>query len=67
MQKQHSEMISRFEQIERRINSREQEERQTVQTPNKVANSRPDLVISEQKIQRISDTFGTREFGITKI
>ena len=67
MQKQHSEMISRFEQIERRINSREQEERQTVQTPNKVANSRPDLVISEQKIQRISETFGTREFGITKI
>jgi hypothetical protein len=60
MQRQHNDMMVRFEQIERKINSREAE-RAVPATPQRpqLTNlaSREHLTMSVAKLQRISDTF----------
>ena len=72
MQKQHNEMMIRFEQIERKINSRETERvaPATPTRPNQVnLASRDHLTMSVAKLQRISDTFSVadQKIGIQKI
>jgi len=64
MQKQHNEMMIRFEQIERKINSRETERvaPATPTRPNQVnLASRDHLTMSVAKLQRISDTFSVAD------
>ena len=64
MQKQHNEMMIRFEQIERKINSRETERVSpaTPTRPNQVnLASRDHLTMSVAKLQRISDTFSAAD------
>lgn len=66
MQQQHSEMMNRFEQIEKRINEdRQREARHAAISPESVrrgtiereSTSKKELVVSVQKLQRIQDTF----------
>ena len=60
MQLQHNDMMRRFEQIERKINSRETERiaPATPTRPNQVnLASREHLTMSVAKLQRISETF----------
>lgn len=62
MQTQHSEMMSRFEQIEKKLIEKEKQ----ALSPTKVANdsmvrestAKKDMVVSIKKLQRIEDTFG---------
>jgi hypothetical protein len=69
MQKQHNEMLDRFGEIERKINSSQQPRERTpprtesvkdLDTPKRgdvALSAKKNLVISVQKLQRISDTF----------
>ena len=62
MQTQHSEMMSRFEQIEKKLIEKEKQ----ALSPTKIANdsmvrestAKKDMVVSIKKLQRIEDTFG---------
>ena len=63
MQTQHTEMMSRFEQIEKKLNEKEAEK---ALSPTRIENdsmvrestAKKDIVVSVKKIQRIEDTFG---------
>ena len=63
MQTQHSEMMSRFEQIEKKLNEKEAEKALSpTRMPNdsmmRESTAKKDMVVSVKKLQRIQDTFG---------
>lgn len=59
-------MISRFENLERKIASRERSPPLTPTRNDVAVSAKKDLIISVQKLQRISDTFDDH-MGIQKI
>lgn len=64
MQQQHSQMMSRFEEIEKRINApaSPKQKAKAQQTPARRPASRQDLLVSVRKLDRIKETFaGTEE------
>lgn len=72
MQKQHNEMMIRFEQIERKVNSRETERVAPATPPRSQQLNLPNrehLTMSVAKLQRISDTFSLldQKVGVQKI
>ena len=64
MQTQHSEMMSRFEQIEKKLSEKEAEKALSpTRLPNdssmvRESTAKKDMVVSVKKLQRIEDTFG---------
>lgn len=63
MQMQHSEMMSRFEQIEKKIagdrNSALSPQGREPSSALRMSTAKKDMVVSVQKLQRIEDTFAT--------
>ena len=67
MQQQHTEMMSRFESIEARLNSSQrvkespEKHRQSHSSALMMSGHKQDLIVSVKKLQRIEDTFGSNE------
>ena len=57
MQQQHSEMIARFDMLEQRINTREEERNKTPPRSERTLDRQNALMNSVAKLKRISDTF----------
>lgn len=62
MQQQHAAMISRFEEIEKRINAPPSPKANVQATPERkmaaIVSPRKDLMVSIRKLERIKETFG---------